>query len=92
MYQNVFVKSYNEILMYGISIFKCVPEFFLFQKSSECWMCVSLQECNKLIKTPAKSILLTEKKKLEFLFLDICFAAFYVLRQRIASLRCQPKG
>lgn len=37
--------------------------FFLFQKSSECWMCVSLQECNKLIKAPAKSILLTGKNK-----------------------------
>lgn len=36
MYQNVFVKSHNETLMQGISIFECVPEFFFI--SEKLWM------------------------------------------------------
>ncbi|CAH6789050.1 Npnt [Phodopus roborovskii] len=32
------------------------------------------------------------RKDLEFLFLAICFAAFYVLRQRLARIRCQLKA
>lgn len=65
----------NLIMKYWCKVFPFLnvyQNFFLFQKSCECWMYVILQECNKLIKTTAKSILLTEKKKkkkqLEFLF------------------------
>lgn len=62
--------------------------FFLFQKSSECWMFVSLQECNKLIKTPAKSVLLTEKKKKAGIsFFGYLFCSFL----RLKAENSQPK-
>lgn len=67
--------------------------FFLFQKSSECWMCVSLQECNKLIKAPAKSILLTgknnnnNKKSWNFFFFGYLFCSFL----RLKAENSQPK-
>lgn len=56
-------------------------------------MCVSLQECNKLIKAPAKSILLTgknnnnNKKSWNFFFFGYLFCSFL----RLKAENSQPK-
>lgn len=59
-------------------------------------MCVSLQECNKLIKAPAKSVLLTgeekKKKKLEFLFsFFFLFGYLFYSFLRLKAENSQPK-
>lgn len=77
------------IMKYWCKVFPFLnvyQNFVLFQKGSECSMCVSLQECNKLIKTPAKSILLTEKKA-GISFFGYLFCSFL----RLKAENSQPK-